>query len=418
MKRRVFLGTALAGASVLAAPAVLGQGRARVVVIGGGAGGATTARYLAKDAGAQIDVVLIEPNLRYQSCFFSNLHLGGLRSAESLSHGYERLVSAYGVTLMQDSAVAVDRDRREVRLAGGQGVSYDRLVLAPGIDFREDTVPGWSLADAEAMPHAYKGGAQVQLLRAQIEAMAVGGVFCLIAPPNPYRCPPGPYERVSMVAHLLQSINPSAKILVIDPKPGFSKQALFEEGWNRHYRGMIEWVGPEMGGDMVEIRPDSMEVLIDGIPEPVDVCNVIPGQKAGAIVALAGVNDGDWAPVLPDSMRSRIDPNVFVLGDAAQQGDMPKSAFSANSQAKVVAMVIRSELTGARAFGARYSNTCWSAIAPGDGVKIGATYVPGAERIESAEGFISQTGETPERRQTTYEESFGWYDAIAADIFG
>lgn len=419
LNRRGFIGTLAVSGAVMAAPAVLGQTRPRVVVIGGGAGGATCARYLAKDSEGAIDVTLVEPAEVYHTCFFSNLYLGGFRDYESLGHRYDKLTGDYGITLAPTMASGVDRAAGTVTLEGGQTLAYDRLVIAPGIDFVDGSVPGWDLAQAEVMPHAYKGGAQVQLLRGQVEAMPQGGTFCMIAPPNPYRCPPGPYERISMVAHLLTEANPTAKILLVDPKETYSKQALFEEGWERHYSGMIERVGPDFGAANVEVRPAAMEVVIDGEVTKVDVCNVIPAQKAGVIAAAAGVTDDTgWAPVDPHSMASRADPKVFVLGDASAQGDMPKSGFSANSQAKVAAMVIRAELTGSKAFPAKYSNTCWSLIATDDGVKVGASYEATDEKIASVDSFISQTGEDAELRKATYEESLGWYAGITADIFG
>ena len=269
------------------------------------------------------------------------------------------------------------------------------------------------------MPHAYKGGTQVALLKSQIEAMPQGGTFAMIAPPNPYRCPPGPYERISMVAWHLKQTNPTAKILLVDPKETFSKQALWEEGWLAHYPGMIERVGPEFGAETVEVRPDTMEVVIDGDVTKVDVCNVIPAQRAGNIAAIAGLtNDAGWAPVKPADMRSAVDDNVWILGDASQQGDMPKSGFSANSQAKVAVMSIRGELTGSQVFPARYANTCWSLIAENDGVKIGASYEPTEEKIASVDSFVSQPGEDAALRKQTFEESLGWYAGITSDMFG
>ncbi len=419
IKRRTFLGTTLVAAASLSAPAALGQARPRVVVVGGGAGGATAARYIAKDSKGEIDVVLIEPTRRYYTCFFSNLYIGGFREMSSIGHGYGKLASDYGVNVVHDYAIGVDRDAKTVTLAGGGSIGYDRLVLSPGIDFKEGSLPGWDLSAQNAMPHAYKAGSQTELLKAQIEAMPVGGTFCMVAPPNPFRCPPGPYERVSMVAHKLKAENPTAKILIVDPKPKFSKQALFEEGWQNYYGGMIEWIGPDFGGDAVEVRPDTMEVVIDGTVEKVDVCNAIPAMKAGHIAALAGVtNDAGWAPVVPASMQSRMDENIYVLGDACHQGDMPKSGFSANSQAKVCAMSIRGALTGSKVFPAKYSNTCWSLIETDDGVKVGATYKATEEKIAKVDGFISQTGEAAGLRKQTYEESLGWYAGITADMFG
>ncbi|MFA5539240.1 MAG: NAD(P)/FAD-dependent oxidoreductase [Gemmobacter sp.] len=424
LDRRGFLGRGLlgavaAGTAMLSAPAVLGLSRPRVVVIGGGSGGATAARYIARDSEGAIDVVLIEPSRTYYTCFFSNLAFGGFWDLENTAFTYDRLATAHGVNVIHDLAVGVDRDARLVRLGGGGTVAYDRLVVAPGIDFVEGSVAGWDMGAQGAMPHAYKGGTQAALLKAQIEAMPVGGIFAMVAPPNPYRCPPGPYERISMVAHHLKTHNPTAKILIFDPKPGFSKQALFEEGWANHYPGMIEWIGPEMGGGDIAVQPATMDVLVGGVAERVDVCNVIPGQRAGNIAALAGLtNEAGWAPVVPDDMRSRVDENVFVLGDAAAQGDMPKSGFSANSQAKVAAMAIRGELTGSRVFPARYSNTCWSLIGTDDGVKVGANYEPTEEKIAAVDDFISQTGEDAGLRKATFEESIGWYNGITADMFG
>ncbi|MCE8417102.1 NAD(P)/FAD-dependent oxidoreductase [Rhodovulum sulfidophilum] len=419
LNRRSFLGTGLALGAALSAPCAIGQARPRVVVLGGGAGGATAARYIAKDSDGAIEVVLIEPGKTYYTCFFSNLYLGGFRDFASIAHDYGTLASRYGINVIHDLAVDIDRAARSVTLASGHALGYDRLIVAPGIDFVDGAVPGWDMTVQNRMPHAWKAGSQTQLLKAQIGAMRAGGVFCMVAPPDPFRCPPGPYERVSMVAHVLKESNPTAKILIVDPKENFSKQALFEDGWARHYPGMIQRIGPDFGGANVEVRPDSMEVVIDGMAETVDVCNVIPAQKAGHIAGVAGLaDDSGFCPILPGTMQSRFDENVYVLGDATIAGDMPKSAFSANSQAKVAAMQVRAALTGARAFPAKYSNTCWSLIDSGDGVKVGASYRVGEDRIAKVDGFVSQIGEDAALRKATYEESLGWYAGITADIFG
>jgi NADPH-dependent 2,4-dienoyl-CoA reductase/sulfur reductase-like enzyme len=395
-----------------------GHGRPKVVVVGGGAGGATAARYIANDSMGEVDVTLIEPTRAYYTCFFSNLYLGGFREYDSLGHSYGGL-AAGGINVVHDWATGVDRDARTVALAGGALVPYDRLVLSPGIDFIEDSVPGWSQASQNAMPHAYKAGSQTQLLRAQMEAMPQGGTYCMVAPPNPYRCPPGPYERVSMVAHYLKENNPTAKILIVDPKEGFSKQGLFEDGWARHYPGMIERVGPEFGADNVSVDPGAMTVDIDGEAVKADVCNVIPAMKAGWIAGTAGLtNDKGWVPVNAADMSTKADPNIHVLGDASQQGDMPKSGFSANSQAKVCANAVRGALTGSKVFPAKFSNTCWSLIGTEDGVKVGASYEATEEKIAKTDGFISQTGEDAATRKQTYEESIGWYNGITSDMFG
>ncbi|KPP84720.1 MAG: Flavocytochrome c sulfide dehydrogenase, flavin-binding [Rhodobacteraceae bacterium HLUCCO07] len=419
LNRRAFIGTGAAMAAALAAPAVRASnhGKPRVIVIGGGAGGATAARYIAKDSKGEIDVTLIEPTRMYYTCFFSNLYIGGFRDLSSIGHSYGTLAQS-GVNVAHDWATGVDREARTVTLAGGAVLPYDRLILSPGIDFVEDSVSGWDVSAQNKMPHAYKAGSQSELLKAQVEAMPEGGRFAMVAPPNPYRCPPGPYERISMVAHLLKEKNPTAKILLVDPKEKFSKQALFEEGWNRHYAGMIERIGPDFGGDNVSVNPDEMTVDIDGVVEKVDVCNVIPAQKAGRICEMAGITEGNWAPVIPHTMQSRVDENIHVLGDASNQGDMPKSGFSANSQAKVAAMAVRGALLGSNVFPAKFSNTCWSLIEENDGVKVGASYEATDEKIVSVSSFISQTGEDADLRKQTYEESIGWYSGIVSDMFG
>ena len=418
MNRRVFLGTSAAVTASLAAPMIArAQTTARVVVVGGGSGGATAARYIARDAGEAIDVTLIEASRQYYTCYFSNLYIGGFFDLEDTAHAYGTLAGSYGINVVHDWATGVDRDAQTVALAGGGSVPYDRLVLSPGIDFVPDSVPGWSVEAQGTMPHAYKGGTQAALLRAQLEAMPEGGTFAMVAPPNPYRCPPGPYERISMVAHYLTQNNPTAKILVADPKANFSKQGLFEDGWSRHYPGMITRIGPDFGGDNVEVDPGAMTVSIDGVVENVDVCNVIPAQRAGTIAFAAGITEGNWAPVSAYDLSSRMDPNVHVLGDSAAQGAMPKSGFSANSQAKVAANAIVAALTDARQFPARFSNTCWSLIGTDDGVKVGATYEASDEGIVSTDGFVSQVDETPETRAATYRESLDWYEAITTDMF-
>ena len=418
LDRRNFIGSSAAIAAALTAPTVMASGKPRVVVVGGGAGGATAARYIAKDSKGAIDVTLVEPTRSYYTCFFSNLYIGGFRTLDSIGHSYGNLATEYGINVVHDWAVGIDRGAKTVSLAGGSTLNYDRLILSPGIDFIDGSVEGWSINAQNKMPHAYKAGSQTELLKAQIEAMPQGGVFAMVAPPNPYRCPPGPYERISMTAHLLKVKNPTAKIIVADPKPKFSKMGLFQEGWGNHYSGMIDWIGSEFGGGNVSVDPNAMTVTIDGEVTKVDACNVIPAMKAGRICEIAGITEGNWAPVSGHTMQSRIDENIHVLGDASAQGDMPKSGYSANSQAKVAAMAVRGALTGSKVFPAKFSNTCWSLIDTNDGVKVGATYEATDEKIAKIDGFVSKTGEAADLRKATYEESIGWYSGITADMFG
>ena len=415
MTRRHF-GQLLGGTAVttLAMPSIARGAQPKVVVIGGGAGGATAARYIAKGA---IDVTLIEPSKTYYTCFFSNLYLGGFRDYASIGHSYVKLANE-GIGVVHEWADTIDRDKKQVVLGSGAKIRYDRLVVSPGIDIKYDSVAGYSPEAASKMPHAWKSGTQVALLKAQVEAMREGGTFVMVAPPNPYRCPPGPYERISMIAHMLKQKNPTAKIVILDPKEKFSKQALFQEGWERHYAGMVEWVPGSIAGD-IEVDAANMIISADGEKTKADAATVIPAQTAGRIAHKAGLtNDKGWCPIVPGTMQSTMDPNIHVIGDASVASAMPKSGFSANSQAKVTAMVVRGELTGAKMFPARFANTCWSLIGTNDGVKVGAAYKAGAEKIEVTSKFISKTGEDADLRQTTYEESIGWYSGITSDMFG
>jgi sulfide dehydrogenase [flavocytochrome c] flavoprotein chain len=408
---------ALAGG--LARPA-LAQAKPRVIVIGGGPGGATAAKYIAKDSNGAIEVSLIEPQRQFTTCFHSNLFLGGFRNWNSITHSYDKLASGYGVKLVHEAAAAIDRDKKTVRLANGSEMAYDRLVVAPGIDLRFDSVPGYSEAASEAMPHAWKAGPQTQALKKQLDALADGALIVMVAPPNPYRCPPGPYERVSMMAHVLKTKgHKSSRIVVLDPKDSFSKQGLFQEGWEKHYPGMLEWQDPKMHGGIKGVDPSAMTVKTDLETYKANLANVIPAQMAGKVARDAGLtNQTGWCPIDPASMKSANDPNIYVVGDACIPGDMPKSGFSANSQAKVAAMMIRGELAQARTFPARYTNTCWSLIAPNDTVKVGGSYEAKDGKIAAVSTFVSQKGESPDLRRQTQEENMGWYAGIAADVFG
>ena len=420
VNRRQFSTLLGAGAASLSLPYYArAQAKPRVVVIGGGAGGATAARYIAKDSEGAIDVTLIDDSETFTTCFFSNLYLGGFRDFGSITHGYEKLQSDYGITKVTGMATGVDRGAKTVTMADGATIPYDRLVVSPGIDLIWDSIEGYSEEAAQIAPHAWKAGPQTQLLKEKLDAVSNGQQIVMVAPPNPYRCPPGPYERISMMAHVLKSKGVDAKIIVLDPKEKFSKQGLFQEGWEKHYPGMVEWYGPDVHGGIksVDVAAGTVETDLDTFKG--DLLNIIPAQKAGMIAAAAGLtDDSGFCPIDATSMRSTVDENIFVIGDASIAGAMPKSGFSANSQAKVAAMNIRGELISSKVFPAKYSNTCWSLIETDDGVKVGAQYAPSEGKIASTSSFISQTGEDAAVRKATYEESIGWYAGITADMFG
>ena len=401
LTRRGFV--ALSGATLattLYAPAVLGQAKAKVVVVGGGPGGGTAARYLHNDAAGAIEVTLVEPQRSFTTCFFSNLYVGGFRDFESITHNYNN-VRKGGMQVVAETATAIDRDKKQVVLASGGRLAYDRLLVAPGIDIKFDSVPDYSEKAAQIMPHAWKAGAQTQLLVRKLNALKDGDLIVVVAPPNPYRCPPGPYERICMFAHVLKSKgHKKSKIVVLDTKAAFSKQALFMEGWEKHYPGMIEWLDPKMHGGITGLDPRNGEIKTGLSTFKAAFANVIPAQSAGKIAREAGLTDQtDFCPIVPESMKSRQDANIFVVGDACIPGDMPKSAFSANSQAKVAAMTIRGELTGAAFFLPATPTLAGAMIAPDDNVFVGGGYEPGDGKIKQTSSIISQRGENEETRK-------------------
>jgi len=415
--RRSFVGLMSASTAALAMPSISFGALPRVVVIGGGAGGATAAKYIAKDSKGAVHVTLVEASKRYYTCFFSNLYLGGVRNYASIGHNYYGLSVNRGVNVVHEWATSVDPVAKRVNLGSGASLSYDKLVISPGIDLKYDSINGYSPEAQSRMPHAWKSGTQVQLLKSQVMNMKKGGTFVMVPPPNPYRCPPGPYERVSMIAHQFKKSNPTAKIVILDPKNKFSKQGLFTEGWNKHYPGMIEWIDAKTHEGLKNINVDKMEFETGLDTFKADAACVVPAQHAGAIAMAAGVNNGDWCPIVPASMQSQADENIYVLGDASVAKSMPKSGFSANSQAKVAANHIRGSLTGSKVFDARFANTCWSLVASNDGIKVGASYEAGSEKIDVTSKFISKTGEDSALRKATYEESIGWYNGMTSDMF-
>ncbi|WP_291868525.1 NAD(P)/FAD-dependent oxidoreductase [Bradyrhizobium sp.] len=397
----------------------IAQRTPKVVIVGGGAGGATVAHYVRKDA-PNIDVTLIEANSTYSSSFFSNLYIGGIRSLESLDHGYARLRN-HRIKVVHDRATDVDAVGKTVRTLSGTNFSYDRLVLSPGIDIKYDSVPGYSREAAALFPHAYNTDrAQKQLLKRQLEAMPDGGVVLMVMPNNPFRCPPGPYERACMIAHYLKTRKPRSKLVILDPKKAFSKQPVFTEAFDKYYKDIIELNLSTEIDDFTVVRLDGKAREAEtkaGRKVRFDVANIIPQQRAGEIAVRAGCAEKDWCPINAENFSSKNVKDVYVLGDASIAAEMPKSAFSANSQAKAVAEDILAELAGKERFPARYHNTCWSLLAPDDAVKIGATYAPKDGKLDPSGSFVSQKGEDAGLRKQNYAESIGWYANIIADMF-
>ena len=404
--------------SGLAAPYAGAQAAPRVIIVGGGAGGTACAVAL-KTRAPRLAVTLIEVQPVYTTCFYSNHHIAGLRTLESLVHSYDGL-RKLGIEVVHDWAAGVDATAKTVTLQGGNVLGYDRLVLSPGIDFLYDSVPGYSPEAAHVLPHAFKAGTQTRILRQQLMDMPDGGVVVVVAPQTPYRCPPAPYERVCLMAHYLKLAKPRSKIVVLDPKKAFSKQSLFVEGWKAHYPGMVDLQLSDEIDSHAIARLDAKTKEFEtqaGFKIKADVANIIPNQTAGAIAFKAGCVEGNWCPVDPGTFASTKAAGIYVLGDATIAGDMPKSAYSANSQAKVVANAIAAELGGKERIAPTLRNTCWSLIAPGDSVKLGADYTVSGGRLTLANSFISQTGEAPGVRAQNAKDSTAWYHAITAEIF-
>lgn len=377
INRRAFIRLAtLAGAS-FGFPQLALAGSPRVVVVGGGVGGCTAAKYLRK-LQPNIEVTLIETKKTYSSCFMSNEVLSGDRTLEALTFDYEGL-RRRGVKVVIDRVSAIESDKKQVVTAGGQHFSYDACVVSPGVDFKWDSIEGYDESVSEVIPHAWFAGPQTVMLRKQIESMPEGGKVIIVAPPNPYKCPPGPYERAAQIAMYCKHHKPKAKILILDPKDSFSKQGLFKQGWAKLYgygtdNSMIEWVGAAGGGTVEELDPSTRTLQAEIEEFQADVINIIPPQKAGKIAFTSDLADGDWCPVNKLTFESTRHKGVYVLGDASSAAKMTKSAYAANSQAKVAAAAIVAHFNGIEPPDPTFVNTCYSILGEEHGISVAAVY--------------------------------------------
>ena len=405
------------------APAINKPAAPRVVVIGGGFGGATAARYI-KKFGPEIDVTLIEPKKAFVTCPGSNWVIGGLRSMDFITHRYNALNNKRDVKVVHDLVTAIDADKQTVTLRSGGSLAYDRLIVSPGIAFR-DNVEGYTTEAMEKIPHAWQGGAQTTLLRQQLEAMPDGGTVIMAAPPNPFRCPPGPPERASMIAHYLKKYKPKSKVLILDSKDKFSKQGLFIEGWEKHYgygtdNALIEWIPASKDGKVLAVDVFGMKVITEFGEHKGDVINIIPAQKAGDIAAQSGLtDDSGWCPVDHQTWESKIVKNVHVIGDAAVQSPLPKSGFAANSEAKVCAANVVQLLREKPLLAPNWINTCYSLVTPEYGISVAMVYklVNGKVAKVKGSGGVSPTND-PAGRPLEASYAGDWYQNITYDIFG
>ncbi len=411
---------AAGAAAALPRPALATRKGARVVVVGGGFGGATAARHL-RLLDPALKVTLAEPSILFHTCPASNYVLAGFKTMEEIAHGYD-VLRDLGVDVIHRAAEAIDLAARQVRLAGGPALAFDKLILSPGIDFRWGAIEGYDEAASRLMPHAWKAGDQTRLLRRQLEAMPDGGVVIVAPPANPFRCPPGPYERAAMIAHYLKAAKPRAKLLILDAKDSFSKQGLFQAGWRRVYDDMIEWVPAAMGGKIARVEPAALAVVAaSGERHRGAVVNVIPPQQAGRIAREFGLaNDSGWCPVNPITFESTLHRDVHVIGDASIAGAMPKSGFSANSQAKVAALAVASALAGRAVTPPVFVNTCYSLVAPDYGISVADVYRATAHGIMAVPnaGGVSPTEAGLEHRAAEARYALGWYRSMSADIWG
>lgn len=403
---------------MLAAPA-LATGRAKVVVVGGGFGGVSAAREL-RAIDPSIEVTLVVDSDSYSTCPFSNLVIAGERSMSAITFGYDGLAAA-GVVIRQGMATRIDADRRVVVLEDGDELAFDRAIVSPGIELKYGAVPGYDEAAATRMPHAWKAGAQTELLRDQLAALRPGGTFVMSVPDNPYRCPPGPYERASLVAWYLSRHNPTAKIIIVDGKDTFSKQSLFQQAWKERYPGMITHVPFAESGGVTEVDPETLEVHTPFETFKGDVVNFIPPQRAAAVAANSGLTGtGEWCQIDQATFESLIVPHVHVLGDAAIVGDMPKSGFSASVQGGVCAHVVAALLRGEEPPQGVLLNTCYSLVAPDYGISVAGVYRLNDERLlKSVEG---SGGNSPLEvadgfRQAEADHARDWYATQTSRLF-
>ena len=416
--RRQFL-KASAAAALLPMPAIAQGAGPRVVVIGGGFAGASAARALKHESTAA-RVTLVEPNATFTACPFSNGVLAELRELKQQQFTYDK-VEQDGVALAKQAATAVDAQAKSVTLANGTTLPYDRLIMAPGIEVRFDALPGYDVRAADMMPHAWQAGEQTLLLHSAIASMEDGGTVFIVAPANPFRCPPGPYERASLIAYYLKTRKPKSKVIILDAKDAFSKQRLFQNAWKELYPNHLEWVSLSHGGKVNAVKPDEMTLVTDFTNHKATVANVIPPQRAAAIAQKAGVADrSGWCPVDPVTFESKLIPNIHVIGDAAIMGAMPKSAFSANAQAKVCAAAVAALLRGEKPAEPRLINTCYSLVAPDYGITVAGVCKPtdGVLADIQGAGGVSPIDAPSANRALEAQFAEGWFKTLTGEVFG
>ncbi len=428
MQRRQFVSTVAAGSALgslglisgCATPMAGGSGP-HVVVIGGGYGGATAAKYTRLFSEGKVRVTLIEPNAQFISCPISNLVIGGIKQMADITVPYENLEKRHGVKIVRDRATAIDPAKRVVKLAGGSEISYDRLIVSPGIDFMWETLPGMNKPGAQdKVLHAWKAGPQTVALRQQLEAMPDGGVYALSIPLAPYRCPPGPYERACMVAHYFKKAKPKSKVIIFDANDDVtSKPALFKKAWDEHYKGIIEYRPKHRVVD-VDVATNTLKFEFNDDFKGA-VLNVVPNMRAGDIAVQTGLATANkrWCEVDFLTFESVAVKNIHVLGDAIQIAPaMPKSGHMANQHGKTCAAAVVSLLMGKEPPKMPlYANTCYSFVTDEDVVHVASVHRYDAEKktmltVPGSGGVSARASELEGRYALAWARNI-WADTLA-----
>ncbi|CAA7613633.1 NAD(P)/FAD-dependent oxidoreductase [Magnetospirillum sp. UT-4] len=420
ISRRTFNGLlGAAGAVTMAGSLSACTSGPKVVVVGGGFGGATAAKYV-KRYDPSFDVTLIDADKSHFTCPFSNAVIGGLKDMSYIERKFDALVNKHGVKVFNDMVVAVDPVAKVVKTKSGQTFAYDRLILSPGIDFKWNAIAGYDEAASQIMPHAWKAGPQTALLKKQLEAMPAGGLVVISAPGNPFRCPPGPYERASLIAGYLKKNKPKSKLLILDSKDAFAKDKLFKEGWEKLYDDIIEWVPAAKNGKVAKVDAKAGVVETDFEKFKPNVANIIPPQMAGTIAQTAGLTDkSGFCPVDPNTFESTIHKGIHVIGDACIAGEMPKSGYSASSQAKVAAAAAIALIKGEKPLQFSAINTCYSLLAADYGISVAAVFAVTDGKIAGVKGAggVSPMGANYQFRKKEADYADGWYQSVCQDTW-
>ncbi len=390
----------------------------KIVIIGGGFGGGTCAKYL-ENFSDLFDVILIEKKKYYYTCPFSNYVLGGLRTLEQNKFNYKKF-EFRKTKFLNSKVLFINPDKNKIVLDNKDSIIYDWLIISPGIDFKWDKIEGYNQKVNEIFPHCWNGK-DIDILNNKIDSLENNSVILITAPEYPYRCPPAPYERASMIAHKLKKKNLKFKIFLLDNKNSFTKKDLFFEAWDKFYPNCIEWISKDGGGEVIQFDNRQKEILTKSAGRfKGNLINIIPEQKAGKLIQDSGLNKNDWVDIDPISFAHKDFSNIHVLGDSINAWDMPKSAFSANSQAKICAENLKNKILGKEMINPTFLNTCYSLAASQYGFSISSWYRVNAKKskIVSLGSSETNTGMQNSIYKEEMMHSLGWYENITSEVFG